>query len=298
MPDQVTRSLHWTGTTENPWQHLRQYTAARIALGRTGVSLPTQELLAFQLAHAQARDAVHLPLDFNALTNQLSHLAQHQSLLPNRPALKLHSQASHRLMYLQRPDLGRRLDEASRAVLLQHTSEPSQLPDLALVIADGLSARAVAENAVPFVAALVQRLALDEQPWSLAPITLIEQGRVAIADDVGDLLNARMTLIMLGERPGLSSPDSLGLYLTFAPRPGLTDASRNCISNVRPAGLPVEQAADRAFYLLREARRLKLSGVDLKDRSGLVLDSTDTLNNNNKLNTDNASHNFLLNSED
>ena len=300
MTDQPRTPPQWQGTTDNPWQHLRQYTAARIALGRTGVSLPTRELLAFQLAHAQARDAVHLPLDFAALSDQLTQLAQLHAVLPAQPPVQVHSQADDRMTYLQRPDLGRCLNEASRTRLLQQQPVPAQPVDLALVIADGLSAKAVADNAAPFIAELAQQLASEKQPWSLAPITLVEQGRVAIADDVGDLLNARITLMMIGERPGLSSPDSLGLYLTFAPRPGLTDASRNCISNVRPAGLPHAQAASRAMYLLREARRLQLSGVGLKDRSGGALESVNAnaLEHKNKHDADNATPNFLLNKKD
>ncbi|MCH8497646.1 MAG: ethanolamine ammonia-lyase subunit EutC [Marinobacter sp.] len=302
MTDPSLTPPDWQGTTDNPWQHLRQYTAARIALGRTGVSLPTRELLAFQLAHAQARDAVHLPLDFTALTEQLTYLSQHHAVLPAQPPVQVHSQAVDRMTYLQRPDLGRCLDDTSRALLQQQQQpqQPEQAFDLAPVIADGLSAKAVADNAVPFITELAQQLASEKQPWSLAPITLVEQGRVAIADDIGDLLNARITLMMIGERPGLSSPDSLGLYLTFAPRPGLTDASRNCISNVRPAGLPHAQAASRAMYLLREARRLQLSGVGLKDRSGGALESVNAnaLEHKNKPDADNATQNFLLNRED
>ncbi|TVV44887.1 ethanolamine ammonia-lyase subunit EutC [Thalassolituus sp. C2-1] len=267
----------WNGVIDNPWRRLRQFTAARIGLGRSGVSLPTKEMLEFQLAHAQARDAVHTPLDFPALTQQLETLAEQYPLLSDEPPLKLHSEAVDRMTYLQRPDLGRRLDEASRVLLQQEQQTPEQPFDLALVIADGLSATAIAHNAVPFIQALCEELQADKQPWKLAPITLVEQGRVAVGDDAGELLNAKTVLVLIGERPGLSSPDSLGLYLTWAPVRGLTDARRNCISNVRPEGLNFSEAAHKAGYLLRESRRLQLSGVQLKDRSGSLTGPADSL---------------------
>lgn len=247
---------------ENPWRRLREFTDARIGLGRAGISLPTSELLAFQLSHAQARDAVHLPLDIDALCSELAADPQLSAL--GEP-LRLHSQATDRMTYLQRPDLGRLLDDASREQLVElGCDKPS---DLAIVIVDGLSSRAIAQNAVPFLQRFMGLLASELPECSLAPLTIVEQGRVAIGDDVGALLNARAVLLLIGERPGLSSPDSLGLYLTWSPKPGLTDASRNCISNVRPAGLPHVEGAKRALYLLREAQRLKLSGVNLKDRT-------------------------------
>ncbi|MEL0169437.1 MAG: ethanolamine ammonia-lyase subunit EutC [Pseudomonadaceae bacterium] len=247
---------------ENPWRRLREFTDARIGLGRAGISLPTSELLAFQLSHAQARDAVHLPLDIDALCAELAADAQLTAL--GEP-LRLHSQAVDRMTYLQRPDLGRLLDDGSREQLVElGCDKPS---DLAIVIVDGLSSRAIAQNAVPFLQRFMGLLASELPECSLAPLTIVEQGRVAIGDDVGALLNARAVLLLIGERPGLSSPDSLGLYLTWAPKPGLTDAARNCISNVRPAGLPHVEGAKRALYLLREAQRLKLSGVNLKDRT-------------------------------
>lgn len=267
----------WNGVVDNPWRRLRQFTAARIGLGRSGISLPTKEMLEFQLAHAQARDAVHTPLDFSALTQQLETLAEQYPLLNEEPPLKLHSEAVDRMTYLQRPDLGRRLDEASRVLLQQEQQSPEQPFDLALVIADGLSATAIAHNAVPFIQALCEELQDDKQAWKFAPITLVEQGRVAVGDDVGELLNARIVLVLIGERPGLSSPDSLGLYLTWAPVRGLTDARRNCISNVRPEGLNLSEAAHKAGYLLRESRRLQLSGVQLKDRSGSLTGPADSL---------------------
>ena len=247
---------------ENPWRRLREFTDARIGLGRAGISLPTSELLAFQLSHAQARDAVHLPLDIDALCSELA--ADPQLAALGEP-IRLHSQATDRMTYLQRPDLGRLLDDASREQLVALCCE--QPSDLAIVIVDGLSSRAIAQNAVPFLQRFMGLLASELPECSLAPLTIVEQGRVAVGDDVGALLNARAVLLLIGERPGLSSPDSLGLYLTWAPKPGLTDAARNCISNVRPAGLPHVEGAKRALYLLREAQRLKLSGVNLMDRT-------------------------------
>jgi ethanolamine ammonia-lyase small subunit len=270
----------WSGVIDNPWRRLNQFTAARIGLGRSGVSLPTRELLAFQLAHAQARDAVHTPLDMDSLSQQLEKLALEQPLLNSTNPLCLHSEAVDRPTYLQRPDLGRRLCDTSRLLLQQEhdQNEVEQPFDLALVVADGLSATAIAHNAVPFIRELCHALASSDQPWHMAPLTLVEQGRVAIGDDIGERLNARAVLVLIGERPGLSSPDSLGLYLTWAPHRGLTDARRNCISNVRPEGLNYPEAARKALYLLNETRRLHLSGVNIKDRSddGLIEQSSDS----------------------
>ncbi|MEO6918454.1 MAG: ethanolamine ammonia-lyase subunit EutC [Collimonas sp.] len=247
---------------DNPWQALRQFTAARIALGRSGVSLPTSAQLEFQLAHARARDAVHLALDVKALTSSLCQANQEFG------CVAVSSAAGNRDTYLQRPDLGRRLDAASRAVLLElHQSHQPPAPyDLAIVIADGLSALAIEQNARPFLDALMKTLAPDN--WSLAPVTIVRQGRVAIGDEIGEIFAAKMVAILIGERPGLSSPDSMGLYLTWAPRVGLTDESRNCISNVRPAGLSYEEAAFKLHYLLTQARQRQLSGIQLKDETG------------------------------
>ncbi|WP_336274831.1 ethanolamine ammonia-lyase subunit EutC [Vreelandella indica] len=246
---------------ENPWERLNAFTDARIGLGRAGVSLPTSKLLAFQLAHAQAQDAVHCPLDVEALSTELT-----QALNVSEAPLRLHSHAQDRAMYLQRPDYGRRLNDESREHL-QQAAASQQHYDLAIVVIDGLSALAVQQNSAPFLSTLYQMLSSDTADWQLAPLTIVEQGRVAIGDEIGGLLNADAVLVMIGERPGLSSPDSLGLYMTWAPEPGLKDDRRNCISNVRPAGLQIEEAARRFFLLLKEARQLKLSGVKLKDRS-------------------------------
>lgn len=246
---------------ENPWERLNAFTDARIGLGRAGVSLPTSKLLAFQLAHAQAQDAVHCPLDVEALARELT-----QALSLSEAPLSLHSHAQDRAMYLQRPDYGRRLNDTTREHLQQAAASQHRF-DLAVVVVDGLSALAVQQNSAPFLSALYQMLSSDAADWQLAPLTIVEQGRVAIGDEIGGLLNADAVLVMIGERPGLSSPDSLGLYMTWAPEPGLKDDRRNCISNVRPAGLQIEEAARRFFLLLKEARQLKLSGVKLKDRS-------------------------------
>jgi len=250
----------------NSWETLRRFTAARIALGRAGVSLPTAAHLAFQLAHAQARDAVHLPLDAPRLARTLQ--------TPECACLALHSAAADRDVYLQRPDLGRRLDAASRGALetLNTASKPrAERPyDLAFVVADGLSALAIEQNAAPFLEVLWRRIAT--QTWCIAPICIVLQGRVAVGDEVGELLGAEAVVVLIGERPGLSSPDSMGLYLTWMPRIGLTDASRNCISNVRPAGLPYEDAACKLHYLLSEMRKRQLSGIGLKDETSSDLE--------------------------
>ena len=255
----------------NPWQALRQFTDARIALGRAGVSIPTAAHLAFQMAHADARDAVHAELDAGALASRLDALtaAAGDSGLAGQACSVLHSAAENRLQYLQRPDLGRRLNAASRQQLAGRAAtpltKPGRAPDLSLVVADGLSALAIERNALPFIAALLARLQADH--WSLAPLCVVRQGRVAIGDEVAELLGAKAVVVLIGERPGLSSPDSMGLYMTWMPRVGLTDASRNCISNVRPAGVQTAAAADKLHYLLTRARQVQYSGVDLKDET-------------------------------
>jgi ethanolamine ammonia-lyase small subunit len=254
----------------NPWQALRQFTSARIALGRSGVSLPTAVQLEFQLAHAAARDAVHLELDVESLRKAVD--AENDGApgpCPDHACITVASAAPDRQRYLQRPDLGRQLDAASRATLrnLQDLQRPpvgdGGACKLAIVIADGLSALAIERHALPFLRAL--RQTLESKEWTLAPIVIVSQGRVAVGDDVGELLGADIVAVLIGERPGLSSPDSMGLYLTWAPRVGLTDESRNCISNIRPAGLSYEEAAFKLHYLMTQARQRRLSGVQLKD---------------------------------
>lgn len=254
--------------TANPWSVLRQFTDARIALGRSGVSLPTTAHLAFQLAHARARDAVHRSLDVPRLADALA--AAWPDAPP--PCVLLHSAAIDRNHYLQRPDLGRRLDAASLEVLSQlylPASADATLSDrpydVAFVVADGLSALAVEQNAAPFLRALYRRM--GQEGWRVAPLCMAQQSRVAIGDEIGQALGAKAVVVLIGERPGLSSPDSMGLYLTWMPRLGLTDASRNCISNVRPAGLAYEDAAFKLHYLLTQARQRQISGVELKDET-------------------------------
>jgi ethanolamine ammonia-lyase small subunit len=241
----------------NPWAELRRHTPARIALGRSGISLPTQPHLAFQLAHAQARDAVHRTFDSEAVAQALVKMGW--------PTLAAHSAAPDRGVYLQRPDLGRRLSDDSAERLRQANGENRH--DLAVVVADGLSALAVERHGPPFLQRLRELLREDAGSWDLASAVIVQQGRVAIGDEIGALLGASLVLVLIGERPGLSSPDSMGLYLTWAPRPGCTDAQRNCISNVRPEGLPISEAAARAAWLVRAARARGLTGVGLKDES-------------------------------
>ena len=246
-------------TRPDPWLDLRRHTPARIALGRTGSSLPTAEVLRFAAAHAAARDAVHLPLDVEALKAGL--------LADAWPVCAVvQSRAATREIFLRRPDLGRRLDEAGAAALQAQQSSA----DLAIILADGLSAAAVQNHALPLLQAL--RLALG-QDLTLAPPVIATQARVALGDEVGELLGTGLTLMLIGERPGLSSPDSLGAYLTFAPAIGRSDAQRNCVSNIRPEGLLPGQAALRIAWLIRESRRLKLSGIALKDDSALSVQS-------------------------
>ena len=240
----------------DPWRGLRSHTPARIALGRSGVSQPTEPHLDFQLAHAAARDAVHRPFDSDSVADALAEAGFE--------SITVRSAASDRGVYLQRPDLGRRLDEESASRLRElHDGEC----DLAIVVADGLSALAVERHAASFLSQLRPLLEEDPVAWRLAPVSLAHQARVAIGDEVGALLAARMALVLIGERPGLSSPDSMGLYLTWAPSPGRTDAERNCISNIRPEGLALPEAAARAAWLMRAARARALTGVGLKDDS-------------------------------
>lgn len=239
----------------NPWDKLRRYTPARIALGRAGVSLPTAPHLAFQLAHARARKAVHHDLDAEALRATLTE--------KGRDAIVVHSRAASRAEYLQRPDHGRRLDEESRRKLESVAQDATY--DIAIVIGDGLSALAIEENAVAFLDHLLP--SLEAGGWRIAPLVVVKEARVAIGDEIGEIFKADLVAVLIGERPGLSSPDSMGVYMTWKPRVGLTDESRNCISNVRPEGLAPEAAAHKLLYLLGEARKRRLSGVHLKDET-------------------------------
>jgi ethanolamine ammonia-lyase small subunit len=236
---------------------LARLTPARIALGRTGASLPTRELLRFGLAHAQARDAVHEPFRAAEIAAAIAAFGLN--------SVMVESAARSREDYLRRPDLGRSLSEEGAAALESVRGDY----DLAVVIADGLSSTAVHQNAIPLVTALLPLL--QRQELKLAPVAIAAQARVALGDAIGQHLGARIVLMLIGERPGLSSPDSLGAYLTFAPHPGLTDASRNCISNIRPGGLAFEQAAFKLAWLIDQALRRGLTGVALKDESEAAL---------------------------
>jgi ethanolamine ammonia-lyase small subunit len=223
----------------------RTATPARIGLGRCGDGLPTRHLLDFQAAHAQARDAVHGVVDWDALERQLS---------PS-DVVRVRSSAADRDIYLRRPDLGRRLDPADAAVLAGGSC------DLLLVVGDGLSAAAVQTWAAPTIAEIRLRLAT----WRIGPIVLASQARVALADEIGAQMGASMAAVLIGERPGLSVADSLGIYLTYEPRPGRRDSERNCISNIHAQGLSPAAAADKLAFLVNEGMRLKLTGVALKE---------------------------------
>jgi len=233
---------------------MAELTAARIGLGRTGASAPTRAVLDFALDAARARDAVVRPADFITLGAALRDRGF--------ATLAVDSAAPDRLTYLARPDLGRRLSAESRLRLA--TIAPPLAPDLAIVAADGLSSRAL-DHVPSLLDALAPHIA--KRNWVLAPVVLASQARVALGDEVGALVNARMVLVLVGERPGLSSPDSLGAYLTYAPCAGRTDAERNCVSNIRPAGLLPAHAAIKLAWLMDEALRLQLTGVALKDES-------------------------------
>ena len=242
-------------TAPDPWAALRRHTAARIALGRAGASQPTAAWLRFSLDHALARDAVHAALDGAALA---AALAAH-----DLPSTAIESAAPDRATYLRRPDLGRRLSARSAALLA--ALAPAGAGSTLVVVADGLSAAAAQAHALPLLLELRPRLAA--QGLALGPVLVATQARVALGDEAAAALHAQAVLVLIGERPGLSSPDSLGAYLTWAPQPGCTDARRNCVSNIRPAGQPCAEAARRLAWLLGAARRLGTSGVALKDES-------------------------------
>jgi|HubBroStandDraft_1064217.scaffolds.fasta_scaffold232466_2 ethanolamine ammonia-lyase small subunit len=238
-----------TPTEMSPAQReaLRSYTPARIGLERTGVSLATGPLLDFQLAHARARDAVHAAMDVRMMCDELRR--------HGLPVLALKSQAGDRSTYLRRPDLGRRLSENSATVL-----KPGEY-DVVFVVADGLSALAVEKHALHLVRTILPMIA----GWRLAPVCVVEQGRVAVGDAIGEALHAPLAVMLIGERPGLSSPDSLGVYITWEPRSGRKDAERNCISNIREEGLSYAAAASRLHYYMDEAARRHMTGLGIKD---------------------------------
>ncbi|MGO4675425.1 ethanolamine ammonia-lyase subunit EutC [Bosea sp. 2YAB26] len=241
------------------WAALTRLTPARIALGRAGASLPTREVLRFGLAHAQARDAVHIPFRPEEVAAELAALSLE--------TVQVESAAPSRDLYLRRPDLGRRLSPEAQAMLQARRGAF----DFAFVVADGLSSTAVQQNAAPLIAAMLPLL--QRQGLTLAPVVIASQARVALGDEAAEALGARLVAVLIGERPGLSSPDSLGVYLTFAPRRGLSDATRNCVSNIRPGGLSFEHAAVKLAWLTREALRRSLTGVELKDESEPALEA-------------------------
>lgn len=240
---------------------LRNYTGARVSLGRTGSSLPVKEMLDLQLAHARARDAVHAPLDAFLLRRELesSHCVQDWQL----EVQLLKSKASDRMTYLRRPDLGRALNSDSEAKLKAVHS------DLVLVLADGLSSRAVLDFGPKVIDAILDRL--ERLQWAVGPLCIVEQGRVAVGDAIGAELKAKFAVVLIGERPGLSSPNSLGAYITWNPKSGRTDAERNCVSNIHSEGLTADEAARRICFYLSEGRTRQLTGVDLKYAPGQLL---------------------------
>lgn len=246
-------------TSDTPWTVLRRYTDAHIGLGLSGSSLPIREVLKFAMAHAQARDAVTTRLNWDPIEDTLAGLGL--------MTVRIGSAAGDRDTYLRRPDLGRCLSTEARQNL---TAFAGSSPDLLILVGDGLSSTGIAANAAAMIAALLPFARRNE--WSLAPVLLANQARVALGDDAGELLGARAALVLIGERPGLSSPDSLGTYLTWAPRVGRKDSERNCISNIRSGGLSADEGAFKAQWLLREAFRRQITGVQLKDESNYLLE--------------------------
>jgi ethanolamine ammonia-lyase small subunit len=252
MSDRLKNELQ----NNDPLAPLKAFTAARIAIGRIGASIPLKASLEFNLAHAHARDAVYSVLDTEGLLNSLAVF--------ELPVLHLHSRAAGRHKYLKRPDLGRQLNEES-AELIKNGHIKT---DVVIIIADGLSATAVNENAFDLLNLLIPLL--KTAGLTIAPLCLVEQGRVAIGDEIAHNLGSKLSVVLIGERPGLSSAASMGAYITYGPKPGLTDESRNCVSNIRPQGLTNKPAAHKICYLINEAFKGKLSGVALKDNAGLL----------------------------
>lgn len=250
---------------KDPWFALRKFTQARIGQGRAGCATPTAAQLEFQLAHAMARDAVHQPWQVQQFQDVISAKGWH--------SLILGTAINDRQQYLQRPDLGRCLDLASRKCL----EDADYLnADVAIIVSNGLSSTAVACHGLPLLEAIISTF--NEQSFQLGPICLVPNARIAVADEIGELLKARISVMIVGERPGLSAADSLGIYLTYAPRPGRTDAERNCISNIRPPfGMSYQAAAIKLSYLIHQAILRSISGIQLKDDMTIGLDATDNL---------------------
>ncbi len=245
----------------DPWIALRRFTQARIALGRAGHAVPTQALLDFQLAHAQARDAVQFPWNIDAFAEQLRDIGEE--------TLILQTPVSSRSEYLRRPDFGRVLNEESRIRLCNFKASGV---DVALIVSNGLSSTAVERRGIALLQTILEGLRVRQ--FRIAPICLVANGRVALLDDIGSVLDARVAVIVIGERPGLSAADSLGIYLGYAPKQGNTDAERNCISNIHPPeGLSYESATRKLLYLIEESNRRGFSGVALKDEmDGLLVE--------------------------
>lgn len=262
LPPEVQREeslVKSSFAVESPWVGLRRFTAARIALGRTGGSQTTATLLDFRLSHARARDAVHAPFPAEVLAESLREAGVESTLL--------RSGASSREQFLLRPDLGRSLDKAS-AERLRCLAQQWGQRDLVIILSDGLSAQATMNHAVPTTLALLRALA--SMGWSCYPVLLVPFARVKLQDEVGQILGARMSLMLLGERPGLGSPDSLGAYFTYLPEQSRTDADRNCLSNIRAEGLAPELAAAKLATLLHRAMEQKSTGVQLKDEGEIL----------------------------
>jgi len=245
--------------TVDPFAKFRMATKARVGLGRCGDAVPTKSLLDFQLAHAQARDAVHSSVNFDEIAEQLA---------PQR-TVRVHSAAGDRAEYLQRPDRGRILDPVS-IERLQAYPKPQDPWDLVFVIADGLSATAITHNAVPTLFACMERLPKD---WSIGPIILAEQSRVALGDAIATELGAKMVAILIGERPGLSVAESLGIYMTYDPIGGRLESERNCISNIHAHGLTYAEAGAKFAWLAREAKNRGLTGIGLKDEAPSLIET-------------------------
>ncbi len=236
------------------WESYKKFTAARIGLKRSGGSIGTSEMLKFRFDHAKAKDAVWAECDFTKMQDTLSAWL---------PTIILNSKISSREEYLLRPDLGRLLNEDSLSLLKSEVS-PNSSYDIVFCVVDGLSPYAISKNTVDFLMELK-----DDEYWKgikLAPIICIQNGRVAIGDQVAETIHAKMSIVLIGERPGLSSTDSIGIYITYNPTPGTTDERRNCISNVRPDGLNFEKAKQKLIYLAKEAFLQRITGVHLKDR--------------------------------
>lgn len=246
----------------DPWSHLRRFTDARIGLGRAGAGMPTREVLDFTFAHAMARDAVLTPLDWTGVETSIAALGFE--------TVHASSAVEDRAEYLRRPDLGRKLATSSRDELTELGRALKPKPDVAIMIGDGLSSKAITVNVAPFLSAFTPYI--EKKSWTLTPVVLAHNARVALGDDVAASLGAKSVIVLIGERPGLSSPDSLGVYMTFQPRTGLKDADRNCISNIRVRGLSYGEAAYKLAWLLDQAFKRKLSGVNLKDEAGVGLE--------------------------